>query len=69
MSSRRQPVKPDRHLERLAQLLGAPSPLALAKRIRRLSHYALPPHRLGTIDVTLWRWCVLTPDYPARLSP
>ena len=50
-------VKPDRHMERLAERFGYESPDAMCLDIQRM----LPvKERIGVIDVVLWRYCNLT---------
>ena len=50
-------VKPDRHMERLAERFGYESPDAMCLDIQR----KLPvKERSGVIDVVLWRYCNLT---------
>jgi len=49
-------VKPDRHMERLAETLGFKSPDEMCLEIQR----QIPGgERLGVIDVILWRYCNL----------
>lgn len=48
-------VKPDRHLIRLAEHFGYPSPYKMCVAIQKRH----PQERLGTIDVILWRDCNL----------
>jgi hypothetical protein len=48
-------VKPDRHLIRLTERFGYPSPIKMCKVIQKETST-----RLGVIDVTLWRYCNLT---------
>lgn len=50
-------VKPDRHLQRLAEKFGFPSPLEMCKAIQvELIDGQGPPEKLGTIDLVLWRY-------------
>ena len=51
-------VKPDRHLVRLAERFGYPSPDALCREIQKELG-----GRIGAIDVVLWRYCNLTGEY------
>lgn len=51
-------VKPDIHMERLAEQWGYNTPLGLALEIQKYDN-----DRLGVIDVILWRYCNLTGEY------
>ena len=51
-------VKPDRHLVRLAEMFGFESPLKMCEHVNMDNET-----KLGTIDVVLWRYCNLYPDY------
>lgn len=51
-------VKPDRHLVRLAKMFGFESPMKMCEHIHKDNGT-----KLGTIDVVLWRYCNLYPDY------
>ncbi len=54
-------VKPDRHLCRIAQAAGADSPNALCEGIAEAVG-----DRLNVVDVVLWRYATLMPDYLER---
>jgi hypothetical protein len=51
-------VKPDRHLVRLAKMFGFDTPMKMCEHIQKDNGT-----KLGTIDVVLWRYCNLYPDY------
>ena len=51
-------VKPDRHLVRLAEMFGFESPISMCQCIQDDNGT-----KLGTIDVVLWRYCNLHPEY------
>jgi hypothetical protein len=51
-------VKPDRHLVRLAERFGYETPLKMCEAIKGETS-----ERLGVIDVVLWRYCNLQPNY------
>ena len=53
-------AKPDRHMQRLAELFSYVDPTHMCIDI-----YAFTggEYRVGTIDVILWRYCNLNPDY------
>lgn len=51
-------VKPDLHMDRLAEEWGYKTPLDLANEIQKHEN-----ERLGVIDVILWRYCHLTGEY------
>lgn len=51
-------VKPDRHLVMLAEMFGFESPMSMCKYIKDDNGT-----KLGTIDVVLWRYCNLNPEY------
>ena len=51
-------VKPDRHLVRLSERFGYGNPLAMCEDIQKEIN-----ERLGVIDVILWRYCNLQPNY------
>lgn len=51
-------VKPDRHLQRIAAAAGFGSPLELCQLIS--DHLGEP---VGVVDVVLWRYATLFPDY------
>ena len=53
-------VKPDRHMERLAENFHYPTPLAMCKDIQR---QLIEQERVGVIDVILWRYCNLTGEF------
>ena len=53
-------VKPDRHMERLAENFHYPTPLAMCEDIQR---QLIEQERVGVIDVILWRYCNLTGDF------
>jgi len=56
-------VKPDRHLLRIAQATGYPSPDVLCRDIAREVG-----DRISVVDLVLWRFATLVPDYPAVFS-
>ena len=56
-------VKPDRHLVRLAETFGFGDPLTMCKEIQKDNDT-----KLGTIDVILWRYCNLNPNYNGKQS-
>lgn len=56
-------VKPDRHLVRLAEMFGFDNPLTMCKEIQKDNGT-----KLGTIDVILWRYCNLNPNYNSKQS-
>ena len=49
-------VKPDRHMDRLAERWEFSTPLLMCQEIQKRR----PEFRMGTIDVVLWRYCNLT---------
>lgn len=51
-------VKPDRHLTRIAKLLGYTSPYVMCSDISRLTD-----ERIQVIDIVLWRFATLKTDY------
>jgi len=51
-------VKPDRHLQRLAHALNFSNPSFLCSKISNAIE-----EKIGVIDVVLWRYCVLHPNY------
>ena len=51
-------VKPDRHLVRLTKIFGFESPMSMCQCIQKNNET-----KLGTIDIVLWRYCNLYPDY------
>ena len=51
-------VKPDRHLIRLAERFGYETPLEMCEDVQKEVN-----ERLGVIDVVLWRYCNLQPNY------
>jgi hypothetical protein len=53
-------VKPDRHMERLAENFHYPTPLAMCEDIQR---QLIEQERVGVIDVILWRYCNLTGEF------
>lgn len=56
-------VKPDRHLVRLAEALNFSTPDKLCKVIANLID-----EKASVIDVVLWRYCVLNPNYLAVIQ-
>ncbi|MCD4795367.1 MAG: hypothetical protein K8R54_19195 [Bacteroidales bacterium] len=56
-------VKPDRHLIRLAEALNFPTPYELCKVIANLID-----EKLSVVDVVLWRYCVMNPNYLAMIQ-
>jgi hypothetical protein len=55
-------VKPDRHLIRLAEALNYQTPDRLCKVIANLIG-----EKISVIDVVLWRYCVMNPNYLALI--
>ena len=51
-------VKPDRHLLRISEVLGFYSPLELCKSINETLG-----DKLSVIDIVLWRFATINPDY------
>jgi hypothetical protein len=51
-------AKPDRHLKRLAERFGYSEVQTMCKELAKESGY-----RIGTVDVILWRYCNMHPDY------
>ena len=51
-------VKPDRHLVRLAEQFGYETPLKMCEAIHEETS-----ERIGVVDVILWRYCNLRPNY------
>jgi hypothetical protein len=51
-------IKPDLHLERMAEVWGYKNPFDLCNDIQHLTG-----EKLGIIDIVLWRYCNLTGDY------
>ena len=51
-------VKPDRHLVRVAEATGYNSPLMLCEEISRIVG-----DRVSVIDIVIWRFATLYPDY------
>lgn len=56
-------AKPDRHLVRIADHLGYSDIQQMCKKV---SEYF--GDRIGTVDVVLWRYCNLNPDYLSELN-
>lgn len=56
-------VKPDRHLLRLAEALNFPTPDILCRVIANLID-----EKVSVIDVVLWRYCVMNPNYLAMIK-
>lgn len=56
-------VKPDRHLVRMAHAAGFSSPESMCRVIADATG-----DRLATVDVVLWRYATLEPDYLVRLQ-
>ena len=56
-------VKPDRHLMRLAEALNYPSPYKLCRVIANLID-----EKMSVVDVVLWRYCVMNPNYLAMIQ-
>ena len=56
-------VKPDRHLVRLAEALNFATPDKLCKVIANLID-----EKVSVVDVVLWRYCVLNPNYLAMIK-
>ncbi len=55
-------VKPDRHLVRMARASGARDPTSLCAFFANMAG-----DRLGVVDLVLWRYATLRPDYVAEL--
>ncbi|WP_437978888.1 hypothetical protein WMF11_22620 [Sorangium sp. So ce295] len=55
-------VKPDRHLVRMAQASGARDPSALCALFASLTG-----DRLAVVDLVLWRYATLRPDYVSEI--
>ncbi len=53
-------AKPDRHMQKLAELFGYADPTHMCIDIYSFTG---GEYRVGTIDVILWRYCNLNPDY------
>jgi hypothetical protein len=53
-------VKPDRHLLRITRAVGFPSPESLCREISNVVG-----DRIGVVDLVLWRFATLSPDYAA----
>jgi hypothetical protein len=51
-------IKPDRHMDRMAEHWGYASPDAMCMAVQKYEK-----ERLGVIDVILWRYTVLTGEY------
>jgi hypothetical protein len=51
-------VKPDRHMERMAEHWGYKNPDEMCMTVQKYEQ-----ERLGVIDVILWRYCNLTGEY------
>jgi hypothetical protein len=51
-------AKPDRHLKRLAERFGYSEVQTMCEELAKESGY-----RIGTVDVILWRYCNMQPDY------
>jgi hypothetical protein len=56
-------VKPDRHLVRLADALNYSTPDKLCKEIA--NHL---DEKMSVVDVVLWRYCVMNPNYLAMIQ-
>lgn len=56
-------VKPDRHLIRLAEALNFSTPDKLCKVIANLID-----EKMSVVDVVLWRYCVMNPNYLAMIQ-
>ena len=56
-------VKPDRHLIRLAEALNFSTPDKLCNVIANLID-----EKMSVVDVVLWRYCVLNPNYLAMIQ-
>jgi len=56
-------VKPDRHLVRIAKVLGCSDPIELCSLIASQTG-----EKLSVIDVVLWRYAVLYQDYETKLT-
>lgn len=54
-------VKPDRHLVRLSRVAGCKSPSELCSQISQITGDGL-----AVVDLVLWRFATLQPDYEAR---
>jgi hypothetical protein len=56
-------VKPDRHLARMAEAAGYATPLAMCTVIADFTG-----DRLGVVDMVLWRWATIEPDYAKKID-
>lgn len=56
-------VKPDRHLMRMARASGARDPLVLCRLLASMTG-----DRLAVVDLVLWRYATLRPNYVAELQ-